>query len=100
MNEKLLSAEELKEKVVNEVSNLKNGIYNYCENIISNLEEELILGKCCVKIKYNQDKVNFVKLTYIIRKLRELGYTVDYCQDSEITSVDEDTYFYVLTVRV
>lgn len=100
MDKKLLTANELKEKVVNEVAILESEIYVYCERIISLLEEELKLGKSYVKVKYNQYSVNFVKLTYIIRKLRELGYTVDYCQDSERTSVDEDTYYYVLTVRL
>ena len=94
MDKKLLTANELKEKVVNEVAILESEIYVYCERIISLLEEELKLGKSY------QYSVNFVKLTYIIRKLRELGYTVDYCQDSERTSVDEDTYYYVLTVRL
>lgn len=100
MDKNLLTANELKEKVVNEVAILKSEIYDYCERIISLLEEELKLEKSCVKIKYNQDKVNFVKLTYIIRKLRELGYTVDCSQDSKRTSVDEDTYYYVLIVRL
>jgi hypothetical protein len=100
MDKNLLTANELKEKVVNEVAILKSEIYDYCERIISLLEEEVKLEKSCVKIKYNQDKVNFIKLTYIVNKLRELGYTVDYYQDCKRTSVDEDTYYYILTVRL
>lgn len=100
MDKNLLTANELKEKVVNEVAILKSEIYDYCERIISLLEEEVKLEKSCVKIKYNQDNVNFIKLTYIVNKLRELGYTVDYYQDCKRTSVDEDTYYYILTVRL
>lgn len=100
MDENLLSARELKAKVVNETAVLKKEIYYECEKIISQLEKELKSGNSYVRITYNQDNVNIVKLTNIVTKLKKLGYIIEYSEINKRTGVDEMTYYYVLTVRV
>lgn len=100
MDENLLTAKELKNKVINETGILKRDIYRECENIISQLEKELKLGNSYVQITYNQDNVNIVKLTNIIKKLKELDYITEYSEVNKRTGVDETTYYYILTVRL
>lgn len=100
MNEKLLTAEDLKNKVINETGVLKSEIHHECEKIISSLETELKNGKSHVQITYNQDDINVVKLINIIRKLHDLGYNTNYFDYSKRTSVDETAYYYVLNVRL
>lgn len=100
MDKNLLTANELKEKVVNEATALEREIYRECENIISQLEKELLLGNSNVRITYNQDTVNIVKLINIVKKLKELDYITEYTEVNKRTGVDETTYYYVLTVRV
>lgn len=100
MDKNLLTANELKEKVVNEATVLERDVYRECENIITQLEKELLLGNSNVRITYNQDNVNIVKLINIVRKLKELQYIVTYSEVNKRTGVDETTYYYVLNVRL
>lgn len=100
MDENLLTAKELKRKVINETAVLKIDVYRECENIISQLEHELKIGNSCVRITYNQDNVNIVKITNIVNKLKELEYITEYSEVNKRTGIDETIYYYVLTVRL
>lgn len=97
--ENLLTASELKDEALKRVKNLEPRVEELCSSLIEKLLDKLVTGKNSVSMKYNSD-IGIVTLILIKKRLTDLGYKVEIREEERDNSYYDNSYYYMLNIRV